>query len=170
MMDALETLLDEARALHRKDRWDAVIPGDGSSHLVEAARQDPLAEAIFSLMTDRQLRPEHRARIYRDLVKKRETILELRDPRLPDLIFWGEHVESLYKAYAKGRLNAFHYARALEATSKRCNIDFLPLVGQMKPFGRAWSESRYREVLQMADSPALKLDDAADAPAVQPTS
>jgi len=116
MAEALETLLDEARALHRKDRWEAVVPGEKTSHLVEAAKRDPLAEAVFSLMTDRQLRPEHRARIYRDLVKKRDAILELRDPRLPDLIFWGEHVESLYKAYAKGRLNAFHYARAHEAT------------------------------------------------------
>ncbi|MEE8106892.1 MAG: hypothetical protein V3T86_15265 [Planctomycetota bacterium] len=171
MADALETLLDEARALQRNDRFEAVVPGEDSGHLVEAAEQDSFAEAIFSLMTDRQVRPEHRARIYRDLVKKRDAILELRDPRLPDLIFWGEHVDSLYKAHTKGRLNAFHYARALEATCKRCKIDLLPLVGQMTQFGRAWAEGRYRELLDMADSPGGRpLDDAQDAPDAQPTS
>jgi len=119
---------------------------------------------ILLILDDPCLRPEHRARIYEDLVLNRDLILRRDDPRLVDLIFWGEHVDSLYSSLRKGRLETFHYVRALEATCRRCDFDLLPVLGKMDELGRAWSRRDYQGVLQLFLPDVVELEPAGETP------
>ncbi len=103
-----------------------------------AADTKGLAARLVGTLADRQLRPEHRQRIHEDFVSRRALFLEVEDDRLVDVVFWSEHVESLYRSLKKGTLQTFHYARALEATCRRCGFDLLPLMGQIEKLGQVW--------------------------------
>lgn len=127
----LDAILDRVAVLHDARDFRAVKED------WEAPADDVSAE-ILTVVQDRNLRPEHRQRIYEDLLKSREQLKTVRDPRLVDLIFWSEHVETLHASLTRGRLKTFHYARAMEATVRRCGFDFLPLVAKMEEVGRLW--------------------------------
>jgi hypothetical protein len=104
---------------------------------------DPLGRAVYLMVADRQIRKEHRQRIYNDLVTNRDFLVDKADRRLLDLVFWSEHIESLYRALRSKRLNEFHYARALEATCRRCGFDLLPAMGRMEELGKLWAGADY---------------------------
>ncbi|MGH7162905.1 MAG: hypothetical protein ACREID_05430 [Planctomycetota bacterium] len=127
----LDELLDRVAVLHAARDAGPVREEWG-------AAEDAVAAEVLLVLQDRNLRPEHRARIYEDLLKCREQLKATRDPRLVDLVFWSEHVDALHRQLRSGRLKTFHYARALEATCRRCGFDFLPLVGRMDELGRIW--------------------------------
>ena len=135
-MDSLAIALDDVAA--RKAEGDL----DPAPAVLDRAA-DPLGRAVYLMVADRQIRREHRQRIFNDLVAHREFLLEKADRRLLDLVFWSEHVESLYRALRSKRLNEFHYARALEATCRRCGFDLLPAMGRMEELGKLWAGADY---------------------------
>jgi len=141
-VDSLASALDLVAALKADGDFEAVRD-------VLDRPGDPLARAVHFLIADRQLRREHRQRIYQDLVANRDFIVERADRRVIDLVFWSEHVESLYRALRSRRLNEFHYARALEATCRRCGFDLLPALGRMDELGKAWSSADYAGTLSI---------------------
>lgn len=124
----------------------AVLRGAGDLQPVRepwGEPEDDVAAEILLLVQAPHLRPEHRQRIYDDFLKMRERIGSIRDPRFVDLVYWSEHVESLHSRLRSGRLKTFYYARAMEATCRRCGFDFLPLVGRMEELGRVWGGRDY---------------------------
>jgi len=159
----LDALLDRvAELLEAREfgplRHDAGVP------------EDETATEILSLLQDPHVRREHRQRIYEDLLANRERLRSLRDPRLVHLIFWGEHVERLYAGLARGRLQVFHYARAMDATCRRCGLDLIHALSRMEELGKAWAGRDYGAVLKLL-APARPLAPETDAPEpVQPTS
>ena len=128
----------------RRERGDlSPIPDE------ERAAADPLTEEVLFLVTGSHMRPEHRQRIYADLVGNEELLARSADPRLVTLILWGEHVEALYKAYANGRLALFHYSRAMEATCRRCRFELLPLMTKLDELGRLWAAGDYAALYEL---------------------
>jgi hypothetical protein len=113
------------------------------------AAADPLTDEILFLVTSSHMRPEHRQRIYADLVGNEELLAKTADPRLVTLILWGEHVEALHKAYSKGRLALFHYARAMEATCRRCGFEQLPLMDRLDELGGVWAARDYAALYEI---------------------
>lgn len=136
-MDSLATALDLVAARKAEGNLDPAPEA-----LDRPA--DPLARAVYLMVGDNQIRKEHRQRIYQDLVAQRDFLVEKADRRLIDLVYWSEHVESLYRALRSKRLNEFHYARALEATCRRCGFELLPAMGRMDELGKLWSGADYR--------------------------
>jgi len=137
----------------------AVLKGAGDLKPVKedwGEPEDEVGREILLLIQAPHLRPEHRLRIYEDLLQNRERLQKIRDARLVDLIEWSEHVETLHSRLRAGRLKTFYYARAMEATCRRCGFDFLPLVGKMEEVGRVWGgrdfEAAYR-LLSAATKP-----------------
>jgi len=124
---------------------------------------DPTATTVLRLVADPHLRPEHRARIYADLEKNRDLLLKAGEPRLAELIFWSEHVESLYKSFRGGALATFHYVRALEATCRRCDFELLHAMSRMEDLGRAWGSGQYEEALGIL-VPAAPAEEAEETP------
>lgn len=142
------------RALSLEELLDRVAELKAAGHYgpfteAEADPRDEAAATLAAILRDPQMRPEHRARMYRDLVRLREPILEGADVRMVQLAYWSEHVESLYRSLIKNRLSTFHYARALEATCRRAGFELLGLVGRMKELGRHWAQGEYEKVLDM---------------------
>lgn len=134
------------------------------------APEDETAAEVLGILQDPHLRREHRQRIYEDLLANRERLKSLRDPRLVQLVFWGEHVERLYAGLARGRLQVFHYARAMDATCRRCGLDLIRALSRMEELGKAWAGRDYGAVLKLL-APAPPLPPEADAAeSVQPTS
>ena len=152
----LEELLDRVSAL--KEAGDLGPQRD----LACAKPADPAAGAVLRLMGDPQMRPEHRQRIYGDLARHRDLLIQRRDARLVDLVFWSEHVERLYKGVRGGALQTFHYVRALEATCRRSGFDLLPALGRMEDLGEAWSQGAYEKTLQLL---APRMPEADEGPA-----
>jgi hypothetical protein len=110
---------------------------------------DPLTDEILFIVSSAHMRPEHRQRIYADLVGNEELLARVNDPRLVTLMLWAEHVEALHKAHTRGRLALFHYARALEATCRRCKFDQLPLMDRLEELGRVWAAGDYATLYEM---------------------
>lgn len=166
--NSLEDLLDLTTELRTKERYEAIDAIGRSGGLPT----DPAVEAVVRLLGDRNIRPEHRARILRDLAKNRDLLLETHDPGLVELIFWGEHVESLYKSHVKRNVSTFHYARALEATCRRCGFELLGVMGRMKELGKQWSHGDYAKVRLMlrGEDGGTEVDEMGDARPAQPTS
>ena len=104
---------------------------------------DELAAAVGTVLADRDLRPEHRARIYDDLIANRDLLADVADPRIVSLMVWSEHVERLYAALRKGGLTTFHYARALEATCRRVGFELLPVMDRLEELGKCWAGRKY---------------------------
>jgi hypothetical protein len=125
---------------------------------------DAVARAVLDIVRNPNLRPEHRARIYEDLNRNRDQILQVRDPRLISLIDWSEHVESLHRGLRSKRLGAFHYTRALEATCRRCGFELLPLLDRMEDLGKFWGARDYRTVWGLVSTHLIELDTAGEAP------
>ena len=121
-------------------------------------RADPVTRQVLLLLTDPQLRPEHRSRIYEDLDSNRELLLERKDPRIVDLIFWSEHVDALYHGLRRGRVSTFHYARALDAACRRCGYDLLPAVGHMEELGREWARRQYPAAIALLSADVVELE------------
>ena len=157
----LHELLDQITAL----RSDGDLEPQRS---VRAEPTEPTATAVAYLMAAPHLRREHRQRIYLDIAENRDLILKRRDPRLLDLIHWSEHVESLYASVRGGALQTFHYARALEATCRRCDFDLLPAMGRMEELGKHWAAREYEKVLAIFASEVP--EDPTPEDAAQPTS
>lgn len=132
----VEALLDRVAELQERGDLAPVRDLAGES-------SDPLAREIRLILEDRQLRREHRARIYQDLVANRTELVRGEKPRIVHLIFWSEHVERLYSSLRRGRLGTFHFTRALEATCRRCGFDLLPAMGRLEDLGKAWSGRDY---------------------------
>lgn len=125
---------------------------------------DPCAEEIQLILLDRQIRKEHRERIYTDLGAIRELLLEERNPRLVSLVYWSEHVERLYGALRRGRLGTFHFTRALEATCRRCGFDLLPAMGRLEDLGKAWSQRDYRSTYAFLSANFVEVEPPREAP------
>ena len=119
----LQEILDLVADLKKEGRFDVLKEDLGET-------EDQTTDAVRMLIIDPQIRPEHRARIYTDLVSNRERLIETKDPRIVDLVFWSEHVATLYDSHVKRRVSTFHYARALEATCRRCGYELLGVVGR----------------------------------------
>ena len=153
----LENLLDRVATLVREEDLQP-RPSE------EEAPEDPTAAAIRLRLGDASLRPEHRARIYADLLAHRDLLLAQRDPRVVDLIHWGEHVAALYAALRRGRLSLFHYTRAFEATCRRCGFELLPLVGRVEELGKLWAARNYDETYRLLSADVVELDPAGEAP------
>ncbi|MGQ0613123.1 MAG: hypothetical protein ACT4PV_05225 [Planctomycetaceae bacterium] len=115
---------------------------------------DDLAAEIATILQDPQIRREHRSRIYDDLLANRSLLAETRNPQFVQLMFWGEHVEGLYTGRSRGHLQVFHYARAMEATCKRCGLDFIRAISRMEELGKLWSGRDYAGVLRLLAPPA----------------
>ncbi len=115
---------------------------------------DDLVAEIATILQDPQIRREHRSRIYDDLLANRTLLAETKDPRLVQLAFWGEHVESLYTGLSRGQLKVFHYARAMEATCKRCGLEFIRAISKMEELGKLWSGRDYAGALRLLAPPA----------------
>jgi hypothetical protein len=128
------------------------------------AAPDTAAEEVRLIFLDRQIRKEHRERIYQDLVANREFLLREENPRLVHLIFWSEHVERLYAALRKGRLGTFHFTRALEATCRRCGYDLLPAMGRLDELGKAWSQRDYPAAHAFLSSHFVEIEPPREAP------
>ncbi len=152
----LETLLDRVEELRAAGDLEPVREDLGRN-------DDETAGNVAILLNDRQLRPEHRERIYRDLLDQRENLLALRDPRLVDLIFWSEHVGTLHAALRRGELETFHYTRALEATCRRCGFELLPVLGRMEELGKAWGGGHYDETYSMLSPDVVQVDPPGEA-------
>jgi hypothetical protein len=138
----LEGLLDKVAELQAAGNLKA-------QQDVRAPAGDAPASAVAYLLAAPHFRPEHRQRIYNDLIKNRELILRLRDPRLIDLIHWSEHVERLFVSQRGGALSFFHYHRALQATCRRCDFDITPAMGDLEALGRDWGSRNYEATLRM---------------------
>ena len=110
---------------------------------------DDVAGAVRTVLADRDLRPEHRARIYEDLIANRELLDGGADPRIILLMVWSEHVERLHAAVRKGGLTTFHYARALEATCRRVGFELLPVMDRMEELGKFWAGRKYEATYKM---------------------
>ena len=135
----LEPLLDEvADRLARKD-WTA--------RPFDAIRgETPLAGAVLLVLRDRTLRVEHRRRIYEDIVAHRKYLLRTSDPRVVDLMVWGEHVEKLHKSFGSRRLQEAEFRRAILATARKCEYDVHGLAGDVDKLtllGVAWASRHY---------------------------
>jgi hypothetical protein len=131
---------------------------------VPPASPDSAAEEIRFILLDRQIRREHRDRIYQDLVANREFLLREQNPRLVHLIFWSEHVERLYASLRKGRLGTFHFTRALEATCRRCGYDLLPAMGRLDELGKAWSQRDYAAAHAFLSAHFVEVEPPREAP------
>ena len=125
---------------------------------------DESAEEIRLILLDRQIRKEHRERIYADLVANRELLLRERNPRLVSLVYWSEHVERLYAALRRGRLGTFHFTRALEATCRRCGFDLLPAMGRLEDLGKAWSHRDYGSTYAFLSANFVEVEPPREAP------
>ena len=139
---SLEELFDRVAELKAAGRY-------GPFAEAEAAPRDEAAAGLAAILRDPRMRPEHRARVYKDLVRMRDRILETADARMVQLVYWSEHVEALYRSLTQKRLSTFHYARALEATCRRAGFELLGLVGRMKELGRHWAQGEYGKVMDM---------------------
>ena len=122
------------------------------------------AVEILSVLRAKHLRPEHRDRIYEDLIRNRDLLLQERDPRLIELIVWSEHVESLHRSLRRKLLGAFHYARALEATCRRCGFELLPLMHNMDELGKLWGGREYEPAWEMVSAHLVQVDPAGESP------
>ena len=139
---SLEELFDRVAELKVAGRY-------GPFAEAEADPRDEAADVLAAILRDPQMRPEHRARVCRDLLRMRDRILETSDVRRVQLAYWSEHVESLYRSLTQKRLSTFHYARALEATCRRAGFELLGLVGRMKDLGKHWAQGEYEKVMDM---------------------
>ncbi|MDH3590873.1 MAG: hypothetical protein OER88_03285, partial [Planctomycetota bacterium] len=119
---------------------------------------DAVAASICVILADPQLRDEHRERIYEDLRAQHETLMRLRDTRLVDLIFWGEHVERLVQSRRHGRLEIFPFTRALEATVRRCGFDLLASMGRLDELTAAWAGREYPAVFDMLSANVVQVE------------
>lgn len=128
------------------------------------AEPESAANEVRLILLDRQIRKEHRERIYQDLTGNRDFLLREDNPRLIHLIFWGEHVERLYGALRRGRLGTFHFTRALEATCRRCGFDLLPAMGRLDELGKAWSQRDYPAALSFLSSHFVEVEPPREAP------
>jgi hypothetical protein len=155
----LESIFDLIADLKKEGRYDALKKDLGEP-------EDRTTDSVLMLINDPQIRPEHRTRIYKDLLTNRERLLETRDQRIVDLVFWSEHVATLYESHVKRRVSTFHYARALEATCRRCGYALLGVVGRMKELGKVWSEGDYEKTIAMLEG----TDQASPEEPDQPTS
>lgn len=126
--------------------------------------EDAQAHEIRLLLEDRQLRKEHRARIYEDLLANRGELLRGERAKLVSLIYWGEHVERLYSSYRRGRLGTFHFTRALEATCRRCGFDLLPAMGRLDELGKAWSHRDYKRAHDFLSTHFIEVEASREAP------
>jgi len=140
----LQEILDLVADLKKEGRYDALKEDLGEP-------EDRTTDAVLMLVNDLQIRPEHRARIYKDLLSNRERLLETRDQRIVDLVFWSEHAAALYESHIKRRVSTFHYARALEATCRRCGYELLGVVGRMKELGKVWADADYEKTIAMLE-------------------
>ncbi len=153
----LEELLDRTEAL--REARDFRTPGG-----FDARPGDATTAALLVLLEDRSLRPEHRDRIYEDLAKNRALLLRLRDPRLLDLIHWGEQVERLHASLRKGRLSIFHFTRAMEATARRCRCELLPVMGRLDQLSHAWANRDYETTLRLLLPDLVEAEAPGEAP------
>jgi hypothetical protein len=153
----LEEVLDHVDSLRKAGDLEPV------RSLAEFGGERTVVEVLM-IMADPRLRPEHRERIYTDLVSHREFLLRQNDPRIVDLIYWGEHVASLYGGHRRGRIQTFYYARAMEATCRRCTFDFLPVVSQMEQLGKVWGGRDYEATYNMLLAHLVKLDAPSETP------
>ncbi len=153
----LEEVLDRVEGLRKEGNLEPV------RSLAESGGDRTVVE-ILMLLADPRLRPEHRERIYADLVAQRDFLLRQRDPRIVDLVYWGEHVSSLHAGHKKGRIQTFYYARALEATCRRCGFEFLPVVSQMEQLGKLWGGRDYEATYNLLLAHLVKLDASGEAP------
>ncbi len=155
--DTLRPLLDRVAELHKGDEMKPVLVSVPKT-------ADSVSRTIGVILGDRQLRPEHRARIYKDVVADREQILLRRDSRYVDLIFWGEHVESLVSSKKRGRLDLFSFTRAFEATVRRCGFDLLPCMGKLDKVSDAWAEREYDDVFAMLSADVVEVEPPGETP------
>ena len=151
----LQEILDLVADLKREGRYDALGEDLGEP-------EDRTTDAVFMIINDPKIRPEHRARTYKDLLSNRERLVETRDPRIVDLVFWSEHVAALYESHVKRRVSTFHYARALEATCRRCGYALLGVVSRMKELGKVWAESDYEKTIAMLEGTDEEAPETAD--------
>ena len=151
----LQEILDLVADLKREGRFDAVKEDLGEP-------EDPTTDAVRMLIMDPQIRPEHRARIYKDVLSNRERLIERKDPRILDLVFWSEHVATLYDSHVKRRVTTFHYARALEATCRRCGYALLGVVSRMKELGKVWADADYERTIAMLEGKDPAAPETAD--------
>jgi len=161
---SVDSLLDRVASLETAGQFGPVKDELGSP-------EDELAADLTAILQDGHIRREHRRRIYEDLLANRERLKSLGDPRLVQLIFWGEHVERLYSGLARGRLQVFHYARAMDATCRRCGLDLIRALSRMEELGKLWAARDYAAVLKLLAPPAPPPPpEQAEASAPQPTS
>lgn len=147
----LEDVLDHVEGLRKAGNLEPV------RSLVESGGDRTVVEVLM-IMADPRLRTEHRERIYTDLVTQRDFLLRQGDPRIVDLIYWGEHVATLHAGHRRGRIQTFYYARAMEATCRRCEFDFLPVVSQMEQLGKLWGGRDYEATYNLLLAHLVKLD------------
>ncbi|MHC4549786.1 MAG: hypothetical protein ACYTEZ_13520 [Planctomycetota bacterium] len=152
----LEEVLDHVEALRREGN---LAP---DRRPVESGG-DRLVIEISMILADPRLRPEHRERIYHDLVANRAFLLAKQDPRIIDLIYWGEHVATLHAGLRRGRIQTFYYARAMEATCRRCGFEFLPVVGKMDQLGKLWGGQDYERTYRLLSAHLVELDSSGEA-------
>ncbi len=144
MTRTLQEILDLVADLKKEDRYDALKEDLGEP-------EDRTTDAVLILIKDPRIRPEHRARIYKDLIENRERLIETRDPRIVDLVVGSEHAATLTESHVKRRVSTFHYARALEATCRRCGYKLLGVVGRMKELGKVWTDADYEKTIAMLE-------------------
>ena len=116
------------------------------------------------LVADPQIRSEHRERIYADLEASRALLLETADPRIVDLIFWGEHVASLQAGKRRGRIETFYFVRAMEATCRRCGFELLPAMGTLDGLGKVWAARDYAATYRILSADVVELEPPGESP------
>jgi hypothetical protein len=73
-------------------------------------------------------------------------------------------VASLYGGRRRGRIQTFYYARAMEATCRRCGFEFLPVVSQMEQLGKLWGGRDYEATYDLLLAHLVKLDASSETP------
>ena len=154
----LEEALDHVAALRAEGTFES------DRRLAESAGGERAVVEILMLVADPQIRLDHRERIYADLVASRALLIEKRDPRIVDLIFWGEHVASLQAGKRRGRIETFYFARAMEATCRRCGFDLLQAMGKLDELGKAWAARDYAETFRLLSPDVVELEPPGEAP------
>jgi len=154
----LEEALDHVAALRTSGTYEP------DRRLAENAGGERAVVEILMLVADPHIRLDHRERIYADLVASRALLLEKRDPRIVDLIFWGEHVASLQAGKRRGRIETFYFVRAMEATCRRCSFDMLPVMGKLDELGKVWAARDYAAAFRILSADVVELEPPGETP------